>query len=122
MGKYTNLARKFREDEPQEAQPASVGRNKSVNIYSKHDVVSKGQAAGESQPTTNLRTTNLTNLIPPSSVASLRCIHGMASDECAVCSGFVRWVVVDEDRFRRMQQDPEAARREFWRTVRGGAS
>lgn len=48
----------------------------------------------------------------------VQCIHRLASDECAVCSGYVRWLIADEDRLRRMQGDPEAVRREFW--VGGG--
>ena len=63
---------------------------------------------------TNLRTTNLTNLIEPAP-----CIHETTADRCAVCSGFVRWLIADKDRMRRAETDPGAVRREFWRAVRG---
>jgi hypothetical protein len=32
-----------------------------------------------------------------------------------VCSGYVRWLIADEARVGRAQNNPEAARREFWR-------
>jgi hypothetical protein len=120
MGKYTSLARKFREDEPQEEKPISVEGNKSVNISSSYKVISKEHPDHNTQTATNLRTTNLTNLMRVASVEPLRCIHGVTSDECAVCSGFVRWLIADEARYQRAQRNPEAARREFWRTVGGG--
>ena len=46
------------------------------------------------------------------------CIHGSTADKCAVCSGFVRWLIADEDRFTRGQSNPEVVRREFWREAR----
>ncbi len=47
--------------------------------------------------------------------ADIRCIHRLPSKECAVCSGYVRWLIADEERVRRAQNNPEAVRREFWR-------
>jgi hypothetical protein len=47
--------------------------------------------------------------------ADIRCIHRLPSKECAVCSGYVRWLIADEERLRRAQNNPEAVRREFWR-------
>lgn len=42
-----------------------------------------------------------------------RCIHEMASGTCAVCSGYVRWLIAGEERLRRAQAGPEAVRREY---------
>lgn len=143
MGKYTSLARRVEEVEPQrvvEHSTANILSVNIVNIHSNRDRVidkppsdlpkdtlqgspsvemsqegassSKGTAeAAENRPT-NLRTTNLTNL---TGSASVRCLHRMSSDKCAVCNGYVRWLVADEGRMRRAQANPEAVRREFWR-------
>ncbi len=96
--------------------------------------------AGESA--TNLRTTNLTNLFPEYAEteevwvaisrdphrytnlarkerAPVRCTHNIKPDECAVCSGYVRRLITDEDRMRRVQANLKAVRREFWSSVRG---
>lgn len=120
MGKYTSLARKNEETKPQEDfVPTALN-----NTYKHTIVIDKGSNTVEPslKGDTNLRTTNLTNLTIPAGAASVvRCIHRMASDECAVCSGYVRWLIADEDRLRRMQANPEVVRREFWRSVRGEA-
>jgi hypothetical protein len=41
-------------------------------------------------------------------------------DECVCCSGFVRWVIKDEDRMRLLLSNPDKARQELWRLVKGG--
>jgi hypothetical protein len=65
---------------------------------------------GRENGATNLRTTSL-SVVP--------CIHEETAETCAVCSGYVRWLVEDEDRLRAAQVNPEKVRREF-RAVRGG--
>ncbi len=103
---------------------------------------SKGVVREPDKHATNLRTTNLTNLFPEDAEteevwvavsrdprrytnlarkerALVRCIHNIKPDECDVCSGYVRWLIADEDRIRRMHANPEAVRREFWRSVGG---
>jgi hypothetical protein len=40
-------------------------------------------------------------------------------DACAVCSGYARWSIADEVRLRKAQANPEAVRREFWRSESG---
>ncbi len=139
MGKYTNLIRKIEETEPQK----KVVVNNLDNTY-KHSILidtANNTAATLPDNDTNLRTTNLTNLTEqagvnsvdtPSDVATplrpyavnavnadIRCIHRLPSEACAVCSGYVRWLIADEERVRRAQNNPEAVRREFWRLVRG---
>jgi hypothetical protein len=47
-----------------------------------------------------------------------RCIHRATVDKCAVCSGYVRWLIADEDRLRVSQANPETARRMYWQEVR----
>lgn len=103
---------------------------------------SKGSAREADERATNLRITNLTNLfsedeqaeavwvavshnpqrytnLSRKECAPVCCIHNTQPDECAVCSGYVRWLIADENRIRRMQANPEAVWREFWRSVRG---
>jgi hypothetical protein len=48
------------------------------------------------------------------------CPHGLRPDECACCSGFVRWIVKDDGRMRLLFSNPDKARREFWRLVKEG--
>lgn len=57
----------------------------------------------------------------PQQEAVILCIHRLASDECAVCSGYARWLIEDEDRMRKVRANPEAVRREFRRSVRSEA-
>src|SRR5215212_6267376 len=140
MGKYTDLARVL-DNTPQKEEP--VGNNKSVNINNINKATSSNPVVRPTKEVTNLRTTNLTNLSgeevwvastpkprytnligkgsPPTGTA-VSCIHGMAQDDCAVCSGYVCWLIADEGRLRRAHADPEGMRREFWRSVRGGPS
>ena len=135
MGKYTDLARVLG-DTPQREE--AVDGNKSVNINNINKATGSNPAAPPSEEVTNLRTTNLTNLSgdevwiaaapkprytdlmgkdnPPAAVS---CIHGMTRDACAVCSGYVRWLIEDEGRLRRAEARPEEVRREFWRAVGG---
>lgn len=142
MGKYTSLIHKVEETEPQGR--GGVGRPdiNNVNIDNIHnnidiaidtpttarpkytlqgsspvemsqDVASGGKGKAE-------RPKNHDTPLRPYAVnAVIRCIHGMASDECAVCIGYVDWLIADEDRLRRARANPEAARREFWRTRKG---
>ncbi len=145
MGKYTSLARKIEETKPQEGGSSPTDDILNVNINNIHSnrvsgldkatparpkdtlqrslsvEMPQGNASSGKQTrkvagnrTTNLRTTNLTNLTESSSV---RCIHGTTEERCAVCSGYVRWLIADEDRLRRAQSNPVAVRREFWREV-----
>ncbi len=139
MGKYTDLARKYL-DGPQ--VEGVVVYNKSVNINNIKKAISSNAGTLRSEGVTSLRPTTLTTLLPPEEEvwvaaepdrcrytnlyrkgegASVRCIHDMPSDECAVCSGYARWLIEDEGRLRRAQADPEGVRREFWRTGRGDA-
>ena len=120
MGKYTSLARKTEETETQKNRVPKGGNN----TYKHSIAVDTGSNSITSLPegSTNLRTTNLTNLTEtnPSPCAVVRCIHGTTSHECAVCSGYVRWLMADEDRLRRAQGDPGTVRCEFWQLVRSG--
>ncbi len=48
------------------------------------------------------------------------CHHGLCPDECACCSGFVRWVIKDEGRMRLLLSNPDKARRVFRRLANEG--
>jgi hypothetical protein len=41
------------------------------------------------------------------------CVHRTTAEKCALCSGYVRWLIADESRILRARQSPEAVRREF---------
>jgi hypothetical protein len=138
MGKYTDLARVVA-DTPQREE--GVDNNKSVNINNINKAISSISVARPSEEVTNLRTTNLTNLsedevwiatAPKPRYTSLigkdaslagsavPCIHGTTRDACAVCSGYVRWLIADEGRLRRAYDAPEAMRRWYRETLEGG--
>jgi tubulysin polyketide synthase-like protein len=59
------------------------------------------------------------NAVTPRQRESL-CHHGLCPDECACCSGFVRWVIKDESRMRLLLSSPDKARRKFRRLVKEG--
>lgn len=53
---------------------------------------------------------------------STRCIHGATVTECALCSGYARWLIAGGDeRIAEARRNPEAARRTFWREAAAGA-
>ena len=126
MGKYTSLARKLEEHNAQEKFV-----DKKLDNTHKHSILldtASPPVPSSAEGATNLRTTNLTNLIgpmplPPAVVedSAVTCIHETTVDTCAVCSGYARWLIADEARVYRARVDPEAVRREFWQMVRGGA-
>jgi hypothetical protein len=53
---------------------------------------------------------------------SLRCLHGTTVTECALCSGYARWLIAGGDaRIAEARSNPEAARRVFWQETAMGA-
>jgi hypothetical protein len=123
MGKYTSLARKIEETEPQE----SFVDKGETNSY-KHSTlidINNAPVPPSEEGVTNLRTTKLTNLIGPrrpnlrGDDVQVTCIHETTVYRCAVCSGFVRWLIADDRRMRRAEVDPEVVRRDFWQAVKG---
>ncbi len=112
MGKYTSLARQLEEPRPQKKGVVT----RIDNTY-KHSILIETTNNSVDTPSDVA-----TPLRPYAVNAVIRCIHRMASEECAVCSGYVRWLIADEGRLRRAQANPEGARREFWRAVNGGTS
>ncbi len=149
MGRYTELARRLREDVPQERGATSTDNILNVNIHSIYSNIdssidkptsarpkdtlkgsssvdsiqsrasgSKNVSAEVREHATNVRTTNLTNLM-----ADGRCVHELSPRRCAVCSGYVRWLIAGGDaRLAEARGDPEGARRRFegWRVIDGG--
>ncbi len=89
MGKYTSLAQKIGEEELRASSP-------SVD-----------------HPPQTARTP----LRPNAVNAVIRCIHGLTEDSCAVCSGYVRWLIADEGRVLEAYRDPEGARRRYWQSL-----
>ena len=87
MGKYTSLAQKISEEEL--IKPSSP-------------VV---HPPSEDTARTPLR--------PNAVNAVIRCIHRLTEDSCAVCSGYVRWLIANERSLRHAQANPEATRREY---------
>lgn len=46
------------------------------------------------------------------------CLHGTTVVECALCSGYARWLIAGGDaRIAEARRNPEAARRVFWRAA-----
>jgi hypothetical protein len=129
MGKYTSLARTLRR-EPEGAKPeedkGSSQKNTCVNINNNDKTVDSNPPAGSSGSVATIRPTTLTTLIldekdETDEKTSVVCIHNVEPEECAVCSGYVRWLIEGEGRLRRATANPEEARREFRRSVKGEA-
>ena len=129
MGKYTSLARTLR-SEPEGAKPeedkGSSQKNTCVNIINKDKTIDSNPPAESSVSVKTLRPTTLTTLIldekdETDEKASVVCIHNVEPEVCAVCSGYVRWLIEGDGRLRRAAANPEEARREFWRSVKGEA-
>ena len=125
MGKYTSLARTLR-DEPEEAtrgmDKGSSIRYRYVNIYNIDKDIDSNPSAQSSETVTTLRPTTLTTLIEDEKDETRNtvvCIHNVEPEACAVCSGYVRWLIEDEPRLQRARANPEQTRREFWRIVKG---
>jgi hypothetical protein len=166
MGRFTDLARRLREENPQvgDASLTSITNDVKINsIDSNRDrVIDKLTSEGPedtvegtspvdslqsgasgveyvvaeaSEEDTNVRITNLTNLSPGDAgdtnlrstnltnlTAPERCIHEMAPKKCAVCNGYVRWLIAGgAARIEEARNSPEASRRLYWRLIEGGA-
>jgi hypothetical protein len=51
-----------------------------------------------------------------------RCKHETEPEKCAVCSGYARWLIAGGDaRLQKARHNTEAARRRYWREVRGAS-
>jgi hypothetical protein len=49
------------------------------------------------------------------------CIHALPPDGCAVCNGYVRWLIAGGDtRLAEARRNPEVARHRYWRLINGG--
>jgi hypothetical protein len=122
MGKYTSLARNLKEDITTPQEEVFV-RNTNVKINTKEHTKDSNPPKASAEEATPLRPTTLTTLIgrEKDETRSVRCIHNMTATTCGVCSGYARWLAEDEGRLRRALADPDAARREFWRAVRGAS-
>ena len=90
MGKYTSLAQRISEEELRKTSSPVV------------------PPPSEDTARTPLR--------PNAVNAVIRCIHRLTEDSCAVCSGYVRWLIANERSLRRAQANPEATRREYEET------
>ncbi len=140
MGEYTSLFQRLEEPRPQKE---GVGNSTNVNINDIHKNIEGGidkPIVGQPEPMlqgfssvdmpqgvasggkgeAERRAKSATPLRPYAVNAVVRCIHDNAPDACAVCSGYVRWLSAGGDgRVAEAQRDPEAARRAFWRSMKG---
>jgi hypothetical protein len=121
MGKYTSLARTLRR-ESEATQPGedkgSSQKNTYVNINNNDNTIGSNPPAESSGSVTTLRPTTLTTLIldekdETDEKASVVCIHNVEPEECAVCSGYVRWLIEDDTRFAQAKANPEAMRQRY---------
>ena len=127
MGKYTSLARTLR-DGSEEANfgegKGSTQKNTYVNINNNDKRTDSNPPTGPAGSVTTLRPTTLTTFIESEKdeARGVVCIHSLEHDACAVCSGYVRWLIEDEVRIVAARGNPEAARRQYRKTLGGGAS
>jgi hypothetical protein len=125
MGKYTSLARTLRNELVEAKSREDKGssqKNTYVNINSIDKSIDSSPPAEPSVTVTTLRPTTLTTLIPDENgeKAPVICIHSVTQDECAVCSGYVRWLIEDDARISAAKSNPEAARRRHRKILEDG--
>jgi len=130
MGKYTSLARTLR-DEPEGAKSredkGSSQNNACDNIHNIDESIDSNLANEASGSVATLRPTTLTTLIvdekdEPDEKSLVVCIHNIGPEECAVCSGYVRWLIEVDARLSAARSNPEATREQYRETNQGGAS
>jgi hypothetical protein len=128
MGKYTSIARALR-DEPEDAKSGEVKgssqKNTYVNINNIDKSIDSNLVDESSGSVTTLRPTTLTTFIPDErdeidENALAICIHNVDQETCAVCSGYVRWLIQDDARLSAARSNPEATRRQYRKTLEGG--
>jgi hypothetical protein len=128
MGKYTGIARTLR-NEPEDAEPREDKGSSQNNIYVNINNIDKSIDSNlvdeSSGSITTLRPTTLTTLIPDEKdeideKALMICIHNVDQETCAVCSGYVRWLIEDDARLSAARSNPEATRRQYRKTLEGG--
>jgi len=129
MGKYTSLARTLR-DGPERAKPqedkGSSQKKEYVNISYNDKRIDSNPPVEPTGTVTTLRPTTLTTLIlnekdETDEKALVICIHNVDPEACAVCSGYVRWLIEDDARLSAARSNPEATRRRYRETLEGGA-
>lgn len=130
MGKYTSIARTLR-NEPEDAESSEdKGSNQDniyVNINNIDESIDSNLVDKSSGSITTLRPTILTTLIPDErdeidEKALVICIHNVDQETCAVCSGYVRWLLEEDARLSAARSNPEATRRQYRKTLEGRQS
>jgi hypothetical protein len=125
MGKYTSLARALR-NEPEGAASSkdkgSSQKNTYVNIHDIGKSIDSNLANEASGSAATLRPTTLTTLILDEKGETdekplVVCIHNVGPEECAVCSGYVRWLIEDDVRLSAARSNPEATRERYRETI-----
>jgi len=124
MGKYTNLARTLRNESGNtdfRRDKGNVERNIYINIDNKDKRIDSNSPVESSGTVTTLRPTTLTTLIESEKdeKRSATCIHNLNPVACALCSGYVRWLIEDETRISAARSNSEATRRRYCETLEG---
>src|SRR5215218_9860607 len=130
MGKYTSLSRTL-QNELVEAESSedkgSSQKNAYVNINNIDKSIDSNLVDEATGNVTTLRPTTLTTLIPVEKdeidkKALVICIHNVDQETCAVCSGYVRWLIEDEARLSAARSNPGTTRRQYCKTLGGRQS
>jgi hypothetical protein len=127
MGKYTSIARILRnelEDAESREDKGSSQNNIYVNINNIDESIDSNLVDEASGSVTTLRPTTLTTLILDEKDKTdekplVVCIHNVESEECAVCSGYVRWLIEDDARLSAARSNPDATRERYRETIEG---
>jgi hypothetical protein len=147
MGRYTELARRLRDDGPQDEGSTSTDTILNVNIDSIHsnrdsridkptsgrpeDTLKGFAPVDSSQSCTSVdkdaalkageHDTNLRTTNLTNLTEPERCMHEMAPKKCAVCNGYARWLIAGgAARIAQARSSPEGTRRLYWQLIDGG--
>ena len=130
MGKYTSIARTLRnelEGAESREDKGSSQNNIYVNINNMDESIDSKLVDESSGSMAILRPTTLTTLILDENDKTdekplVVCIHNVGPEECAVCSGYVRWLIEDDARLSAARSNPDATRERYRETIEGSAS
>lgn len=116
-GDYARVAAEFYCRDYWSGSPVNVEKGNTqgktyVNIHNNEKRIDSNSLVESREPVTTLRPTTLTTLIPTqkNEKAPVVCIHNLDPEACAVCSGYVRWLIEDEARISAAESNPGVTR------------
>jgi hypothetical protein len=118
VGRYLDLARQTTDETSTPFPSTSINSRKNSGVsYGSQEAEPVPLVAGGSETSEPSERRSE----PHSSLVVYRCIHEVPPDDCAVCNGYVRWLIArGNTRLAEARTNPEVARHRYWRLIKGG--